>query len=204
MIVIGLCGGSGSGKTSVCQTVLSRGIPVFASDDEYHRLIGAPSDCTRALAAAFGDKVLNKQGGIDRRAVSRLVFSDRPDAKDNLRRLNEIAHQYVCEAFLTWKHRQEKEGADIVVLEAPLLFESGMNRLCTVTVAVTAPKEIRIARIVARDGITEQEAAARIEAQCSDEVLTRLCDYTVQNTGTMNEVQDRINQLFNQILNDRG
>ena len=152
MIVIGLCGGSGSGKTSVCQTVLSRGIPVFASDDEYHRLIGAPSDCTRALAATFGDKVLNEQGGIDRRAVSRLVFSDRPDAKDHLRRLNEI----------------------------------------------------RIARIVARDGITEQEAAARIEAQCSDEVLTRLCDYTVQNTGTMNEVQDRINQLFNQILNDRG
>lgn len=204
MIVIGLCGGSGSGKTLVCQAVLSRGIPVFASDDEYHRLVGTPSDCTRALVAAFGDDVLNVQGGIDRRAISRLVFSDRPDAKENLRRLNEITHRYVCEAFLAWKNRQEEEGTAAVVLEAPLLFESGMNRLCTVTVAVTAPKGIRIARIMARDGITKGEAAARIEAQCSDEVLAQLCDYTVQNTGTMSEVQDQINRLFNQILNDRG
>ncbi len=204
MIVIGLCGGSGSGKTLVCQTIVSRGIPVFASDDEYHRLIDAPSDCTRALAATFGTGVLNAHGGIDRRALSRRVFSDTPVAGENLSRLNEITHRYVCEAFLEWKQRQEEGGATAVVLEAPLLFESGMDRLCTVTVAVTAPRDLRIARIKARDGISEQEAIARINAQCSDEFLVRNCDYTVQNTGTMNEVRDRIDKLFNQILNHRG
>lgn len=204
MIVIGLCGGSGSGKTLICETILSRGIPVFASDDEYHHLIEAPSDCTRELAAVFGSEVLNARGGIDRRVLSGLVFSAGAGAEENLKRLNEITHRYVYDAFLKWKHRQEEDGAAAVVLEAPLLFESGMNRLCTVTIAVTAPSSLRIARIRKRDGISEQEAVARIHAQCSDEVLTELCDYTVRNTGTMSEVQDHINQLLNQILNHRG
>ena len=203
MIVIGLCGGSGSGKTLVCQTILSRGIPVFASDDEYHHLIEAPSDCTRELAATFGVGVLNTCGGIDRRALSRLVFSGRIGVEENLKHLNEITHRYVRDAFLGWRRQQEEDGAVAVVLEAPLLFESGMDRLCTVTIAVSAPIGLRVDRIKKRDGISEEEAVARIRAQRSDEVLAELCDYTIRNTGTMSEIQDQINQLLNQILNHR-
>lgn len=203
MIVIGLCGGSGSGKTLVCQTILSCGIPVFESDAVYHRLIAEPTDCVRELAAQFGVEVLDDHGGIDRRALSRLVFSDRPDAKDNLQKLDEIAHRHVCHAFLQWKEERVSKGSPAIVLEAPLLFESGMDRLCTVTIAVTAPRALRLERIRERDGITAQEAQARIDAQRSDAELKRLCDYTVENTGTMSEVQNCIKELLEKILNQK-
>ncbi len=202
MIVVGLCGGSGSGKTLVCQTILSLGIPVFESDAVYHRLIAAPSDCVQEIVNAFGSEILNtRTGGIDRRALSKIVFSDSPDAKERLQSLNVITHRHVIEAFCHWRDEQEKSGAACAVLEAPLLFESGLDRLCAVTVAVTAPKTIRIARIMERDGISHEEAEARIAAQRTDDELVRSCDYVVENTGTMTEVRDRISQLLKNILN---
>lgn len=203
MIIIGLCGGSGSGKTLVSQMIMSLGIPVFESDIVYHRLIQAPSDCVRELVAEFGTAIQNRQGGINRRALSRLVFSDRPDAQENLRRLNEITHRHVCNAFLSWKDEQIKCGATAIVLEAPLLFESGMDRLCTVKIAVTAPRNLRIARITARDRISVKEASARLDAQRSDMELSCLCDYTIENTGTMKDVRVSVEKLINNILNQR-
>ena len=202
MIVIGLCGGSGSGKTLVCRAILSLGIPVFESDVVYHRLITSPSDCVQDIVNSFGAAVLDSQtGGIDRRALSKIVFSDSPDAKERLRCLNHITHRHVATAFCRWRDEKEKGGVSCVVLEAPLLFESGLDRLCAVTVAVTAPKTTRIARIMERDGITREEAKARIAAQRTDEQLEQSCDYTVENTGTMTEVCDRVSKLMKNILN---
>ena len=202
MIVIGLCGGSGSGKTLVCQTILSLGIPVFESDAVYHRLIASPSDCVRDIVNSFGTAVLDTQtGGIDRRALSKMVFSDSPGSKERLQCLNHLTHRHVAEAFCHWRDEKEKSGAACVVLEAPLLFESGLDRLCTVTVAITAPEAIRVARIMARDAITREEAEARITAQRTNKQLEHSCDYTVENTGTMTEVCDRVSQLIKNILN---
>lgn len=202
MIVIGLCGGSGSGKTLVCRTILSLGIPVFESDAVYHRLIASSTDCAREIVNAFGEQVMDtRSGGIDRRALSRIVFSDSPDAKERLQCLNRITHRHVAEEFYRWRDAQEKSGATCVVLEAPLLFESGLDRLCTVTIAVTAPKAIRLTRIMARDGISQEEAVTRISVQRTDEELVRSCDYVIENTGTMTEVRDRISHLIKNILN---
>lgn len=204
MTVIGICGGSGSGKTQVSQILLARGIPVFESDDVYHGLIAAPSPCTRAIAAEFGECVLAPDGAVDRAALREVVFSASPEAPARLARLNEITHRYVREAFTHWSLVQSAADAPCIALEAPLLFESGMDALCDAIVAVTAPLEIRVQRIMRRDRISEEQARARIRAQCPDEALLARCDYVIRNEGTMNDILAQIDHIIMQILSSKG
>lgn len=204
MTVIGICGGSGSGKTQVSQILQTRGIPVFESDDVYHGLIAAPSLCTREIAAEFGEGVLAPDGSVDRDALREIVFSASPEAPARLARLNQLSHRYVREAFIRWSSVQRTSDAPCIAMEAPLLFESGMDALCDAIVAVTAPVEVRVQRIMKRDGLSEEQAYARIRAQCTDEQLLARCDYVIQNGGTMNDIPEQIDHIIMKILSSKG
>lgn len=201
MTVIGLCGGSGSGKTAVSEYLTSLGYPVFESDREYHRLTDTATDCVRALAEAFGEGILNPDGSLNRRALAKAVFGQEAGAEEKRKRLNEISHRYVKESFFIWRARQEAAGQALAVLEAPLLFESELDACCRYTIAVTAPDAVRRLRIVARDGISVSEAEARIAAQIPNEKLAALCDYTLENTGTLDDMHKQIKQIIDDILN---
>lgn len=204
MTVIGICGGSGSGKTQVSQILLARGIPVFESDDVYHGLISAPSPCTSEITAEFGEGVLAPDGSVDRAALRAVVFSASPEASARLARLNEISHRYVREAFIRWSSVQNAANAPCIAMEAPLLFESGMDALCDVVVAVTAPLDVRVQRIMQRDRISEEQAHARIRAQCADEELLARCDYVIRNEGTMNDIYEQTDHIIMKILSSKG
>lgn len=200
MTVIGLCGGSGSGKTAVSEYLTSLGYPVFESDREYHRLTDIASDCVRALAEEFGEGILNPDGSLNRRELAKVVFGNDAGAEEKRRRLNEISHRFVKESFFAWRAEQEAAGQALAVLEAPLLFESGLDACCRYTVAVTAPDAVRRARIIARDGISASEAEARITAQIPSERLASLCDYTLENAGTLDEMHNQVKRIIDDIL----
>lgn len=200
MTVIGLCGGSGSGKTAVSEYLTSLGYPVFESDREYHRLTDTATDCVRALAEAFGKGILNLDGSLNRRSLAKVVFANNTGAEEKRKRLNEISHRFVKESFFAWRAKQEAAGQALAVLEAPLLFESGLDACCRYTIAVTAPDALRCSRIIARDGISVSEAEARIAAQIPSERLALLCDYTLDNAGTLEDMHTQVKQIIEDIL----
>ena len=177
MTVIGLCGGSGSGKTTASSVMASLGAAVIDTDRVYREICIPGSPCVRELASSFGDDILLPDGSLDRTKLGAIVFSD-----DGARaELNRITHRYIAEETKRLLASYEAEGKASAVIDAPLLFESGFNAFCDITVGVTADEETRIARITARDGISRERAAARIASQLSDIELRRRCDRIIEN-----------------------
>lgn len=177
MKIIGLCGGSGSGKTTACAAMEALGARIIDTDRVYREICVAGSDCLADIAREFGRAAVAPDGGLDRRSLGAIVFSD-AEARG---RLNEIAHAHIRTETERRLTEYKSSGADAVVVDAPLLFESGFDRMCDITVGITAPRKLRIARITARDGISEKDAEARIDSQITDEELIRLCGYIIEN-----------------------
>ena len=181
MLCIGLTGGSGSGKSTVARIFASYGAKTVDTDAVYHSLISAPSACVTALSQAFGKEILSACGGIDRKKLAKIVFEPTEVGKERLSLLNEITHRFVrreCETILA---RYKEEGAEMVILDVPLLFESGFDVICDHTVAVLAPYHVRLARIMERDCMDEAAASARLAAQPSDRFYIERADFTLTN-----------------------
>ncbi len=197
MKVIGLCGGSGSGKTSATKSFINRGIPSLNTDELYHSMIAQNSDCARELADAFGERIRNSSGGIDRKALADIVFRE---DKKNLKILDKIAHKHVVNECKKWILKKEKEGARAVLIDAPLLFESGFDKECDVIVAVIAGEEERIKRIIDRDSLTEEEAKKRIENQIDDKLLAERVNYVIENDSSEQALDLQVEKICRLIL----
>ena len=186
MIVIGLCGPSGSGKGVLCEGFSKIGIPTINADEIYHDLTSGAGECMDALRSEFGDEIVNPEGGLDRRALAKLVFSSE-GSDERRKRLNEISHKFVIDEI----HRildGLKADNKYAVIDAPLLFESGLAMECDLKVCIEVDDNIRIERICKRDGISKKEARARIKSQMDDRALDRVCDYVIDNYGTKEEM----------------
>lgn len=192
MVVIGITGGSGSGK-SCFSTMLSGllGAPVIDADGVYHALTDAPSPCTAALAQAFGEGILCANGALNRQALAGLVFGDSAEAKRRRQRLNEITHAFVRYAFDEQLSVYQGEGKPFVLLDVPLLFESGFDALCHCTVAVLASYERRLLRIIERDGLAVDAAKRRIDAQPQDAYYLERCDHAIYNNSDAQALQEQ-------------
>lgn len=182
MIIIGLCGSSGSGKGYICQLLESRGIKWIDTDKVYREMTLCKTECTDALADMFGTKILNSDGSLNRIELSKLVFSGK-NAEENRKSLNKIAHSFILRETEGLIDTYKKEGAKAVLVDAPLLFESGFDKICDTTICVTAPFEIKIERIVKRDNLSYDNALARLKSQLSDDELRARCDYEIDNSG---------------------
>ena len=198
MLKIGLAGGSGSGKGRVSALLALAGIPSFDCDAVYHELISRDGTLSRELADAFGDEILSRAGGVDRAALREAAFHD-PEKRA---RLNAITHRHVLRELREWVDRAEKQGVTAVVVDAPLLFESGFDRECDLTVAVTAPVDLRVERIVRRDGITPDAARERVDAQIPDADLTRRADLVIENGGDQAQLSLEVSRIL-KIINER-
>ncbi|MBR6513198.1 MAG: dephospho-CoA kinase [Clostridia bacterium] len=174
MLIVGLTGASGSGKGYLCSLLCHKDICIIDTDRVYHKMISAPSSCVDALVSAFGEGILNPQGGIDRAVLGSIVFSD----EEKLKLLNSVAHAFIrteCEEIM------ERCDAKIVILDAPVLFESGFDDMCDVTVGVVASEDVRVERIVKRDSIDPERAYARIKNQHTDDYFRQRCDIIIEN-----------------------
>ena len=198
MLKIGLAGGSGSGKGTVSSLLSQAGIPSFDCDAVYHDLISRDGPLTREIVSAFGENVRSKDGGIDRRALADVVFHD----KDKLAELNRITHKEILAVLAEWEKRAEQQGITAILVDAPLLFESGLDRECDMTLAVIAPTELRIERIVSRDGISRKEAEDRIAAQLSDKELSRRADVVISNGEDLTHLVNEVGRILS-IINER-
>ncbi|MCQ2424758.1 MAG: dephospho-CoA kinase [Lachnospiraceae bacterium] len=161
MVVIGLTGGSGVGKGFVSELFLQRGIPALDTDKVSRAVCEKGSPCLNELVSVFGEEILLPDGSYHRKKMGEIVYSD--PVKRAV--LNEISHRYILSACREWLKEKEKEGFPAAIIDAPLLYESGFDRECDVIVAVSASRETRISRITGRDGISEEIAGKRIDAQ---------------------------------------
>ena len=173
--VIGITGGSGCGKTTLLNTVRSFGGTVLDCDAIYHHLLKWDTEMLTAIEARFPGAVEN--GALNRKKLGNVVFSDEQALLD----LNKITHSAVKQAVLD----RIPLTPSLVAIDAIGLFEGGLAELCDVTVAVTAPVEMRVQRLMQRDGITEDYARSRIAAQHSDTWFRERCDYVLENAGEM-------------------
>lgn len=180
MKIIGITGPSGAGKGAISEYMNTvHGFKVIDADKVYHDIISAPSDCVNELAEHFGKAILNENGGIDRRALSKMVFGE--ENKEKLLLLNKITHKYVISEINKIIEKYAADGAEVCVIDAPLLIEAGVDEMCDYVIAVVAPKELRAKRIAARDGIDEEAALLRINSQKPYSFYEEKCDFILQN-----------------------
>ena len=168
--VIGITGGTGSGKTSALRALERLGGRIIDCDAVYHRELRQNPALRADITAAFGDVFAGEE--LDRQKLGAVVFSD-PAA---LNRLNQIVYLHLLPVI-----RREMQGHLIVGLDAISLFESGLADLCGATVGITAPMEDRVRRIMARDSITEDYARLRVTAQQPDDYYTAHCGHILEN-----------------------
>lgn len=185
-MILGITGGTGCGKTTLLQMVKDAGGLVLDCDEIYHRLLQEDSSLLNAILQAFPGAAEN--GVLHRKKLGNLVFSN-PDA---LNHLNEITHSAVRREVL----RQLDRKPELAAIDAIALFESGLSKLCDVTVAVTAPVESRVQRLMVRDQIDEAYARSRIAAQHDDTWFRRHCDYILENNGTKIQFQRKCLAFF--------
>lgn len=194
MIVIGLTGPSGSGK-GTCDAIFdSLGIPYIDTDKVYHGLLSPHSPCTNELCLAFGNEILTPEGFVDRKALAKIVFSDK--SGEATKHLNAITHKYVIEEtnrLLDGYRKHEKIAA---VIDAPLLIEANMHKGCDFSVSVLANKELRLTRIMERDGLDEQAARMRLDAQKEDEFYSLNTKYTVVNNGDLSALREALIRIL--------
>lgn len=171
MMKIGITGGIGSGKSTVCRLFAERGVAVYDSDSEAKRLMSGP--LRPALEARFGAGIF-RGGVLDRRALSDVVFRDARALAD----LNALVHPAVREDFEAWAAQQT---GDYVILESAILFESGFDGVVDRVLAVMAPERLRIERTCRRDGVAEADVRRRMAVQLDDDALAAKADYTMVN-----------------------
>jgi len=187
MIVLGLCGQSGAGKTTALDTLARLGAEICDCDKVSREVMTFGTPCTREVISAFGESICSC-GEIDRRALGKIVFSD----KDKLEILTEITHRYIKAEVKARIERFKAKGKGLFVLDAPLLFESGLDRDCDLTLVITADREKRIERIMKRDGIDREIAENRIASQLDEEKLISLADEVITNNETEKELAEAV------------
>ena len=200
MTIIGLAGGSGSGKSSVALIFEKLGVPSVNADELYRRLTSQKSECLLELSSVFGKKILNPDGSLNRAALRDMVFGD--ENREKLNKLNRISHKHVIALAKKEMEAHEERGAEFVLFDAPLLFESGFNGECDFIVAVIAERATRIERITARDAISRESAALRINAQIPDDFLIDNADFVIENNGSPDLLQNEVERVFELIKNN--
>lgn len=192
MKIIGLTGGIGTGKSTVSAYLAQKGCKIIDADLISHQMTEAGSPCLAEIKAAFGEDVFLRDGNLDRKQVGRLVFADATKKKT----LEQIITRRVIEKTLRILQDCRAQQEDLVVLDAPLLFECGMQRYTDETWLVVCRTETRLRRIAARDGLAEEDIQKRIANQMSTEQKEKLADYIIDNSRDLAWLYAQIDTLL--------
>lgn len=177
MKIIGLTGLTGAGKSTVAQKLMAYGCYHIDADKVAKDVINNSEKAKTKLKEVFGDDVVNDDGTINRPVLASRAFAD----EESTNTLNSIVHPEITEKIREIIDEKKNMGYRGIVLDAIALFESGEDKLCDFTVAVVAPKDIRLERIMKRDNITEEKALERINAQKDESFFTKKADFVLWN-----------------------
>lgn len=190
--LIGLTGPTGAGKSTVAARFAARGCPVIDADDAARAVQTAGSPCLTALAEAFGADILLADGALDRAALAKRAFAS-PAATE---RLNAVTHPFILAEM---DRRAAAADGDTVIIDAPLLFEAGLEQVCAATVAVLADANVRLARIMARDGLDEAAAKLRMAAQPDDAFYRQRATYIIENNGDAAALDAAVDRILEEV-----
>ena len=180
-MILGITGGTGCGKTTLLQAIADAGGLILDCDAVYHELLRTDKNLLSAIGARFPGTVEN--GELQRKKLGAIVFADEKALQD----LNKITHKAIKDAVLC----KLSNGPKLAAIDAIGLFEGDLAALCDVTVAVTAPTEDRVQRLMARDGISEEYARSRIAAQHDEGWFREKCGHVLVNDGTVEEFRKK-------------
>lgn len=192
--VVGLTGPTGSGKSTVADTWRLLGVPVIDTDQLARQVVEPHSPCLQALVKIFSAEILNEDGTLNRAKLACKAFS----SPENTAELNRITHPAILALTQQLLEKFADEGHPVAVVDAPLLFEAGFDTLCHHIVAVTAPATDRLARIMARDSMSEEDAKRRMNAQKSDDYYCRDGITVIHNDTTQDALIRQARQLWSE------
>ena len=190
MMVVGLTGGIGSGKSTIAKAFAALGIAVFNSDEQAKALIATDAQVKKRIIAAFGEEAYHN-GEYNRAYIAQIVFNN----SEKLAILNGIVHPALAEYFKQWAKAQT---SPYVLKEAAILFESGSYKDCDYIITVTAPEEVRIARVMARDHCTEAQVRARMAQQWSDAQRIALSNAVIENID-LEKAKKEVRRINNEL-----
>lgn len=195
MKILGLTGGSGVGKSAAGAVFTARGCGVLDADASYRALCDHCTPMLEEIQSVFFD-ILTTDGKLDRKKLGAVVFSN----PEKLAQLNAITHPYIKQAARETFAEMQANGIELAVYDAPVLFEAGADAWCDVTAAVLADRETRIQRIMARDAISYEYAALRIDAQHDDDWYRSRCDFCLMNNGDLDALRIQVDTVIDTIL----
>ncbi|MCC8042143.1 MAG: dephospho-CoA kinase [Oscillospiraceae bacterium] len=193
---VGLTGQSGAGKTTAARVFAENGFGVIDCDIIAREAVLPSSPAPEELSREFGSEIITPSGTLDRKRLGEIVFSD----KERLKRLDCIIYPHINRLIADHAERLSSEGKKYILLDAPTLFEAGADKLCDLIVAVTADEEIRLERIMKRDGITAESAKKRFSSQHDESFFYEKADYVIRNGGTDEQLVQRTEELCRRIM----
>ncbi|MCX3266733.1 dephospho-CoA kinase [Pedobacter agri] len=195
MYKIGITGGIGSGKTTVCKVFEVLGIPVFYADTEAKNIMVQDEILIAGIEETFGKNSYFDDGKLNNKHIAGIVFNSEAE----LAKLNALVHPAVFRAFDRWEESIDP-NVPYTLKEAALLFESGSYKMCDTTILVTAPLEVKLARVMQRDQVSVEQVKARMDKQWSDEEKAKLANHFVINDET-HSIIEQVLSLHHYFLN---
>ncbi len=198
--IVGITGGLGSGKTTVCDFLRQGRAPVISADEISRCLMRPGHPIYDRTVEEFGADVLDADGQLDRRLLGERVFSD----AEARRRLNEITHPAIVDEMWRQVSRAKGQGAQVVVLDVPLLYEAGLEAMCDEVWVVWCRPEQQVRRVVQRDGLSEDEARRRLEAQMPLEQKVQRADRVIDNSGSKESLVAQVEEAWDRWAEAHG
>lgn len=189
MIILGITGGIGSGKSTISELLLILGIPVYIADLESKKLTNNSSIIRKELIKLYGKDIYNDDGLLNKIKLASIIFND----KKQLQKVNAIIHPEVKENLCEWLVNNKEN--DIVAYESAIMFESGFHKLTNKILTVYTPLEIRVNRIIKRDNSSREKALERIKSQMDDEERIKLSDFVIVNDDTKSLIDQVLETL---------
>ena len=198
MLVLGLTGNIGCGKSSVSTIFMENNIKVVDADI-VARQIFDDKNLLNEVFSTFGKSIRNQDGSLNRRALGNIVFND----DEKLILLNNLTHPKIKQKILSKVEEYKNQGEKIVVIDAALLIEDDYIPYIQKLILITCRKEIQINRIIARDNCTKEEAISRINSQMSQEEKAKFADYIIDNSNLFEELQKKVLELISVLQGER-
>ena len=199
VMVVGLTGQTGAGKSTVSKVFASNGFAIIDADQVARKVVEKGTKCLDEIADFYGNTVINEDGTLNRKALAAIVFSD----KAKLETLNTITYPYITGEILKQIRYHSMKGEKLILLDAPTLFESRADDFCEIIISVLADADIREKRIISRDGLTHEQARKRMNSQLDESFFRSHSDYVIRNNGSIDVVNDiswevsgKIRELF--------
>jgi dephospho-CoA kinase len=194
VVTLGVTGGLGSGKSSACQRLKEKGAVIFDADNIAKEILQTVPEVQEKISEVFGEAII-KNGVVDNQKLAVIAFSN----EENQATLNNIIHPFVIKEFEK-KHESMQNREGLLVIDAPLIFESGLDSHLDYTVLIYATYKLRITRAIRRGNLSREQILKRMDLQMPEEAKRELASFVIENNGSVEHLYEEIDKLYNELV----